>query len=141
MPYKTSHFRKDESLDRLADLINVAQFVSFSPGSRIRQEYARVLGYSPNHVFSSLSEAIRVLMQNSPESSLNVRSFTPEDPKSNEFLYGLTKVDEVEAAVLRIAGMGLHLIVNETVDVNDGGVSGVSWGEQLNLHLMILHDV
>lgn len=122
------HFRKDESLDRLANLINVAQFVSFSPGRKIKQEYSRVLGYSPNHVFSGLREAIDALMENSPENSLNVRSFTPEDPRSNEFLYGLTKGDEIEAAVNRISGMGLYVIVNETVDVNDGGVSGVCQG-------------
>jgi len=122
------HFRKDKSLDLLANSINVAQFVSFSPELQIKQEYSRVLGYSPNHVFSGLREAIEILMRNSPESSLNVRSFTPEDPKSNEFLYGLKNIEDIEAAVKRISGMGLHVIVNETVDVNDGGVSGVYQG-------------
>lgn len=128
MTQDISYFRKDESLDRLANSVNVAQFVSFSPGEQIKQEYSRVLGYSPNHVFSGVSEAVEALMENSPESSLNVRSFTPEDPRSNEFLYGLTNVDDVEVAVKRIAGMGLFVIVNETVDVNDGGVSGVCQG-------------
>ncbi len=128
MTQEIRYFRKDESLDLLANSINVAQFVSFSPGLQIKQEYSRVLGYSPNHVFSGLHEAIEILIQNSPESSLNVRSFTPEDPRSNEFLYGLKNVEEIELAVKRISGMGLYVIVNETVDVNDGGVSGVYQG-------------
>jgi len=125
---KKLHFRKDESLDRLANTINVAQFISFAPGKKIKQEYARVLGYAPNFVFTSLRLALEALLKNSPESSLNVRSFTPEDPRSNEFLYGLTSICDVETAVKRIIDAGSHVIVNETVDVNDGGVSGVYWG-------------
>lgn len=125
---KTSHFRKDESLDQLAALINVAQFVSFSPHSPIRQEYARVLGYSPNHVFNDLRDAIQQLMRNSPDSSINIRSFAPHDTQGNEFLYQQTNIDEIEAAVLRMADSGLHVIINETVDVEDGGVSGVVQG-------------
>lgn len=121
-------FRKDESLDQLARLINVAQFVSFSPGQPIKQEYSRVLGFPPNHVFKELSEAIEHLLIRSPEASLNVRSYTPHDPKSNEFLYGMSNADDIESAVLRIAASSLHVIINETVDVHDGGVSGVIQG-------------
>lgn len=121
-------FRKDESLDQLAKLINVAQFVSFSPRPRIRQEYSRVLGYAANHVFPDLREAIEVLLRRSPEMSLNVRSFTPEDPRSNEFVYGLKSAHEIEAATRRLTQAGLYVIVNETVDVRDGGVSGVVQG-------------
>lgn len=128
MPKTKSHFRKDESLNRLADSINVAQFISYSPGKSPKQEYARVLGYLPNHKFKGIRIGLEELMRCSPELSLNVRSFTPEDPRSNEFLYGLTSVDDVEAAVRRIAGAGSYVIVNETVDVKDGGVSGVYWG-------------
>jgi len=126
-----NEFHKDESLDRLADAINVAQFVSFSPGVPMRQRYARVLGYPPNHLFSGLRDAIEKLMRRSQETSLNVRSFTLQDPRSNEFLYGLTSTDEIQAAVQRIAGAGLYVIVNETVDVKDGGVSGVVQGDAI----------
>src|SRR5688572_11552973 len=112
---KKQHFRKDESLDQLARLINVAQFVSYSPRPELRQQYSRVLGFPPNHPFESLREAVSALMNGSPEVSLNVRSFLPEDPRSKEFVYGLKKVSEVEAAVERIAGQGLYVIVNETV--------------------------
>ncbi len=121
-------FRKDESLDRLAKTINVAQFVSFAPGPQMAQQYARVLGFEPNHKFKSVLEAITTLINTSSEHSINVRSFTPADPKSNEFLYGLGNIDEIQAAVTRLAEAGLHVIINETVDVKDGGVSGVAQG-------------
>jgi hypothetical protein len=128
LPMKIRHFRKDESLDQLAELINVAQFVSFSPGTPVRQEYARVQGYPPNHVFESLRDAIQSLLQNSPDSSINIRSFAPDATQGNEFVYQQTDVDNIEATVLRMARSGLNVIINETVDVHDGGVSGVIQG-------------
>jgi hypothetical protein len=121
-------FRKDESLDRLAEAVNVAQFVSYAPGSEPQQQFCRVAGLERNHVFADLPSAISILMRASAEQSLNVRSFRPDDPKSNEFLYGLTSTADVESAVRRLAGAGLFVIVNETVDVHDGGVSGVMQG-------------
>lgn len=124
----SAHFRKDESLDRLADSFNVAQFVSFSPTQHVRQEFARILGFPPNHKFSDLRSALTVLMERSGEQSLNVRSFRPDSPQSHEFIYGLKDVESVEQAVSRISGSGLHVIVNETIDVHDGGVSGVLQG-------------
>src|SRR6267378_6225247 len=40
---------KDESLDRLANLGNVAQFVSFGPD--LQQRFSRISGFDPNHRF------------------------------------------------------------------------------------------
>lgn len=121
-------FHKDQSLDELARVINVAQFVSYAPGADVRQRYARVIDFAPNEVFEDLPRAVSTLMRRSPEGSLNVRSFREDDPRSNEFLYGLKHEDEVVAAVRRITASGLFAIVNETVDVRDGGVSGVVQG-------------
>src|SRR5262249_6826164 len=53
----------------------------------------------------------------------------PYQPKAHEFLYGLTNVDEVASHVRRLAACGLYTIVNETVDIADGGVSGVQLGD------------
>ncbi len=122
------NFRKDESLDRLAEVFNVAQFVSYAPGVTPRQAYARVLGYEPNYQFATISDAVKVLLSRSAERTVNVRSFLPDDPRSHEFLYGLSEVESVVNAVERIAGAGFHVIVNETIDVSDGGVSGVLEG-------------
>jgi hypothetical protein len=121
-------FRKDESLNRLAEVTNVAQFVSFSPGASSKQEFSRVRGYVPNFVFEKPKTAIAELLARCPENSVNVRSFTPENPRSNDFLYGLSNVDEAAAALDRFKEAGLYTIVNETVDVQDGGVSGVFEG-------------
>jgi hypothetical protein len=121
--------RKDASLDRLAELINVAQFVSYEPRrGKPKQAFSRVLGEAPNKVFSGIRETTEKLLARSADSSVNVRSFTPESPLSREFIYGLTSVDDVTNAVLRLTREGLHTIINETVDINDGGVSGVILG-------------
>jgi hypothetical protein len=124
----SDNFRKDASLDQLAELMNVAQFVSFSPGHDGKQEFSRVLGFAANHVFGSMFEAVEVLLARSTNHSVNVRSFRPDDPRSHEFVYGLTNVSDAEATAKRILLGGFHIIVNETIDVSDGGVSGVLQG-------------
>jgi len=124
--------RKDASLDRLAELINVAQFVSFEPDNGLpRQAYSRVLGEEPNRIYSGVAEVAEALLARSADGSVNVRSFTPESPLSREFIYGLTRVDDVVDAVGRLTREGLNTIVNETVDIHDGGVSGVLLGNMI----------
>lgn len=122
------HF-KDAILDELAARANVAQFVSYSPN--LEQRFARVFGSEPNHQFQSVIEAARSLLEISVEKSVNVRSFDPSSPKSREFVYGLKTVDDVDSAVRRLAKEGLHTIINETIDIHDGGVSGVALGNLL----------
>jgi hypothetical protein len=121
---KDSSQLKDSVLDRLANSANVAQFVSFDPAGR--QRHSRILGFAPNHSFPTINEAATALLRLS--GSVNVRSFEPGSAKSKEFLYGLTVADEVSAQVTRLGANGLYTIVNETIDVNDGGVSGVALG-------------
>lgn len=118
---------KDAILDRLATRANVAQFVSFDPN--LEQRYSRILGYEANCSFPSLREAIATILSQSFEGSVNVRSFDPSSPKSREFIYGLKEPGKVEEAVRRLASRGLYTIVNETIDVCDGGVSGVLLGD------------
>lgn len=122
--------RKDEALDRCAERINVAQFVSFVPSPNGPLEaYARILGDPPNARYESMRAAIQRLIERSPDSTVNVRSYKPHDPRSWPFVYGLANLDDVVSHVDRLIGEGLHVIVNETVDVSDGGVSGVVEGE------------
>lgn len=122
---------KDAVLDKVSELANVAQFVSFDP--HIQERYARVRGFPPNHKFESAGKAIEALLAASPDKSVNVRSFTPDNPKSREFIYGLKNVEDAAAAVSRLGANGLNTIVNETVDVHDGGVSGVALGNIIEL--------
>lgn len=123
---ETSNF-KDAVLDSLSNHGNVAQFVSFAPNLDIR--YSRIAGLAPNATFVSPRDAIASLLRVSPEGSVNVRSYHPENPKGREFIYGLRGVEGVEDAVRRLASQGLYTIANETVDVSDGGVSGVALGD------------
>lgn len=118
---------KDEQLAEIARLGNVAQFVSFDPAARLR--HARIAGLPEDTRFAALEDAVAAVLAASPEQSVNVRAYSPDSPKGNEFLYGLKHADETVGHVRRLAGTGLYTIVNETIDVNDGGVSGVALGD------------
>jgi hypothetical protein len=118
---------KDQVLDRLAESGNVAQFASFGPGPEPPMRYLR-LSQPPNQLLGSIIQAVDALLERSAEHSVNIRSFDPAQPKAHEFIYGMTDRDAVTSAVRRLAGQGLYTIVNETIDVKDGGVSGVSYG-------------
>jgi hypothetical protein len=117
---------KDAILDGLARRANVAQFVSFGPD--LGQRFAWLRGREPNLPFPSPAAAVEALLAASPEGRVNVRSYLPESPKGREFLYGRTEAGEILAELRRLASEGLHTIVNETIDVQDGGVSGVAFG-------------
>lgn len=114
---------KDAILERLAARANIAQFISFNP--ELEQRYARIHGYEANYKFALLGNAIEAIQAQSSESSVNIRSFDPNDPKSREFIYGLKDTSEIQDSVKRLAAQGLYTIVNETIDICDGGVSGV----------------
>ena len=114
---------KDAILDRLATNANVAQFISFNP--ELEQRYARIHDYEANYEFASFGSAIEAILARSSESSVNIRSFDPNNPKSKEFIYGLKEIREIQDSVKRLAYQGLYTIVNETIDICDGGVSGV----------------
>jgi hypothetical protein len=116
------HF-KDAVLDGLAERANVAQFISFDP--QLSQRYSRVVGFERNHDFGGIESAVQELLRSSLESSVNVRSFRPLQPQGQEFIYGITEAEEASRNIRRLAEEGLHTIVNETIDIADGGVSGV----------------
>lgn len=119
---------KDDRLAELADRGNVARFVSFTPGAEPRLRYARI---DPLAVTSgdkvTVEAAVEQLFHQS-SGRLNVRTFTSAVSKGLPFLYGLTDPGSVVTEVRRLALAGYFTIVNETVDVDDGGISGVSIG-------------
>ena len=123
---------KDAILDSLAMRGNVAQFVAFRPDSgKARQSHSRIAGHEPNQLYLDTHEAIETLLAASADHSVNVRSYLPSDPRSREFVYGLKSAKEACRTVERLTAEGLHTIVNETVDISDGGVSGVLQGQTL----------
>ncbi|GAJ96256.1 hypothetical protein G6M08_21865 [Agrobacterium rhizogenes] len=122
---------KDEVLNSLAATANVAQFVSFRPSTKgvTAQSYCRVAGYPENHQFGDVRAAVAALLAASSDRMVNVRSYEPNSPRSREFVYGLETIDAVLETIARLSDESLHLIVNETIDIHDGGVSGVLQGQ------------
>ena len=118
---------KDERLAWLADAHNAAQFVSFGPGPAPAVRHCRIRGREPDAAFDDVESAVGALFGTGLD-SVNVRSYVPERWQGNPFHYGIKSAAEAAALVRSLAGDGYHTIVNETVDVNDGGVSGVAQG-------------
>ncbi|UIK09682.1 hypothetical protein LZK80_16970 [Rhizobium leguminosarum] len=126
-------FRKDETLDRLAETFNVAQFVSFAPEQHgPAQQFSRIAGYDANYRFETVRDAIAALFGESTEGTVNVRSFSAHQAQSREFIYGVDTVDAAVAAVQRMAGEGAYTIVNETIDVSDGECLVSPWASLSN---------
>lgn len=116
---------KDDALSELADKANVAQFVSFD--RNLNQRHARIGGYPADYQFSTVHAAVDALLAAAPEHKVNIRSFQPEDPRGGEFVLLLGSADEVISHLQRLSAR-YFTIVNESIDVNDGGVSGVLQG-------------
>ena len=124
---------KDDRLDAVAEHHNVAQFVSFGPGADPRVRHRRLRGDPPTAApGADVPTAVTALLARAP-GGVNVRTFRPDHPKGNPFDYGLTTADDAVALVRRRAAEGFHVIVNETLDVHDGGVSGVLLGDVAEL--------
>ena len=117
---------KDELLNSLAEKgSNIAQFVSFGPEGNLR--FSRISG-TDNQPTASVLASVESLLAQSEAGMVNIRTFLPEKPDGNPFVYGKNDTSEVRDLVLKFAGEGYHVIVNETVRVNDGGFSGVVFG-------------
>jgi len=116
---------KDESLDELASTANVAQFVSYRPGDNPTQRFCHINGIPSNFSFSSIEEAINNLLLSSPEGTVNIMTFKPDDPSNHPFLMGANNVKSISRKINSLATQGLYTIVNETINISDNGVSGV----------------
>lgn len=122
---------KDTVLDSLPVLSNVAQFVSFAPNGNIR--YNRIRGYKPNYDFSRegndvVNVIIDKLFKTSSCGALNIRTFRDKESKSGPFLYEIRSKESLKLAISNFQVRGYYVIVHETIDVNDGGISGVCMG-------------
>jgi hypothetical protein len=115
---------KDEVLEKVAREGNIAQFLSFDPELRLRLWNVR--DFEPKEDLIGL---LNDLIEKSSDKSVNIRSFKPEQPKGFRLEYGKTNAEEVLGLLKEKAASGLYTIVNETIDVDDGGVSGVVLGD------------
>ena len=118
---------KDERLYELSARHSVAAFASFTPtGHELRYATFEMPIFGSSH--DQLEAAIGELFASSGADTVNVRTFLPGYSKSTPFHYGLNSVHDAAAYVRKFAAEGYHTIVNETIDVHDGGVSGVTLG-------------
>lgn len=115
---------KDEVLDYISASFNVAQFASFAPID-LKPRYSRIYGFNPNEHCATIEETLQVLIHNSQDKSINIRTFKPGFLKGNPFYYGIKTVSEAYDLLKKSAENGFYTIVNETIDIHDGGVSGV----------------
>jgi len=119
--------KKDEVLNNLSERGNVAQFISFVPGEDgYEQTFCRIRGVEPNHLFLSVEEGVERLLKK--VSTVNIRRFTPDDPKGTPLIFDLSSVSEVMRCLGEAFENKYHVIVNEGISVRDGGVSGVVFG-------------
>lgn len=115
---------KDEVLDYVSTAFNVAQFASFAPFD-LSPRFSRIYGFKPNEHCNTIEQTLEVLISNSQDKSINIRTFKPGLLKGNPFHYGIKTVSEAYELLMKSANDGFYTIVNETIDINDGGVSGV----------------
>lgn len=124
------HLLKDERLANLSRAHNVASFASFSPELKLR---AWITPTANGYHFDDertvdIASVVQDLFDNASYGTVNVRTFIDGSSKSTPFIYGLKTVEEVMEHLRVFAAEGMYTIVNETIDINDGGVSGVSLG-------------
>lgn len=119
--------RKDEKLNKLAQCgINVAQFISVDKEDYTKAKYVNIRGRKTGE----LRELVEELIRQSFYKKVNIRSFGDEITKGNRFVMGkgIDDIDEILQIVKENAEEGRHSIINENIDVSDGGVSGVIMG-------------
>ncbi len=120
---------KDDVLADLARTSNVAQFFSVRADAPNVPRHVCIRDFNRDR--SSLEDCIRQLFKASVESKVNVRTFSQTFSKGGEFVMGLTDVQSVLSTIERITGSGISVIVNESIDIKDGGVSGVLFGNSV----------
>ena len=118
---------KDDALAKLAEHHNVAQFISVDTvAMSIRHVVVRDF---PAGIVD-LDVAIDILLDRSRDHKVNVRSFDPLGRrKSTPFHMGVDSCETVLDKIRSAAQDGLYCIVNGSLDVHDGGVSGVAMPE------------
>lgn len=105
---------------------NIARYISVAPNMDIRY-----VSINENYEYpDDLRECILNLINCSGLKSVNIRSFSIDIMKGNDLVYG-KKAEDIDEIMDIIHGNCIsnkYSIINETIDVKDGGVSGVILG-------------
>lgn len=105
---------------------NIARYISISPNKEIRY-----INIDKDYEYKGdLKECIIYLIEHSNSKSVNIRSFSIDSMKGNSLIYGknINDIDEIESIIHENCKLNKYSIINETIDVKDGGVSGVVLG-------------
>lgn len=123
-----SIFLKDDKLAYINDmkLGNIAQYISVDPNGKIK--HIQIGNYDKNKL--ELKELIMALIKSSHSGAVNIRSFSPYIMKGNKLVYNKTidDIEEIMEQIQKNCVEGKYSIINENIDINDGGVSGVVLG-------------
>lgn len=123
---------KDEKLDNLIinKVSNIAQFVSFEPNPNLKTRFIHINDFDNNNELSN-KEIIEKLILSAPSKAVNIRSFSRKAMKGNKLVYNkvIDDIDEILETIKENSLDNKYSIVNENIDINDCGVSGVVLGE------------
>ncbi|MEL7661380.1 hypothetical protein [Acetobacterium wieringae] len=123
---------KDEKLDVLIsnNIANIAQYISFEPYSSNHANFVHINGFCKSKPIPT-KELIIQLIEEAPSKSVNIRSFSTNEIKGSSLVYDkkLVDIDEILNVIEENANMGKYSIINERIDIFDGGVSGVVFGD------------
>lgn len=105
---------------------NIARYISVAPNKEIRN----VCIDENYECKDNLRDCILDLINSSSSKSVNIRSFSINKMKGNALVYGkkAENIDEIIHVVNENCHSSKYSIINETIDVKDGGVSGVILG-------------
>lgn len=123
---------KDEKLDNLVinNGANIAQFVSFEPNSNLKTRFIHINNFEIDSELSN-KEIIEKLILSAPSKAVNIRSFSRKTMKGNKLVYnkGIDDIDDILRTIKENSLDNKYSIVNENIDINDCGVSGVVLGD------------
>lgn len=123
---------KDEKLDYLITKqdANIAQFVSFEPNVNLKNRFIHINNFKNNDELSN-KRIIEELILAAPSKTVNIRSFSRKAMKGNKLVFnkGINDIDEIIDTIKKNSEDNKLSIVNENIDINDCGVSGVVLGD------------
>lgn len=121
---------KDEMLASIVEQGgNIAQYVSFGPNGA--QRFARIRGVDASRRFVNTAEAAETILKTGA-SHVNIRTFLPDKPDGNPFFFGRKGFDTPQKIATLVQKLlsekPYFIILNEDIDIMDGGFSGVMLG-------------
>lgn len=123
---------KDEKLDYLVTnkIANVAQFISFEPNPDLKTRFIHINNFD-NNKETAIKKLIEKLILSAPSKAVNIRSFSEKAMKGNKLVYnkGINDIAEIIDTIKENSSNNKYSIVNENIDINDCGVSGVALGD------------